>query len=72
MISLETAAGAQIFVDGVFKGTVPLGSPLDVPVGTHRIEIKKPGFQIWTSAVYVPQDETVRLAISLVPVSVSE
>ncbi|MFA4947055.1 MAG: serine/threonine-protein kinase [Candidatus Krumholzibacteriia bacterium] len=71
-ISLETAAGTRIFVDGVFKGTVPLGSPLDVPVGTHRIELKKPGFQTWASAVYVPQDETVRLAISLVPVSGSE
>jgi serine/threonine-protein kinase len=72
MLSLETAAGAQIFVDGVFKGTVPLGSPLNVPVGTHRVELKKSGFQTWASAVYVPPDETVRLAISLVPVSVSE
>ncbi|MCX5753925.1 MAG: serine/threonine protein kinase [Candidatus Krumholzibacteria bacterium] len=72
MISLETAAGARVFVDGVFKGTVPLGSPLNIPVGTHRIELMKPGFQTWTSAVYVPQDETVRLAISLVPVSTAE
>jgi serine/threonine protein kinase len=72
MISLETAAGTQVFVDGVFKGTVPLGSSLDVPVGTHRIELKKPGFQTWASAVFVPQDETVRLAISLVPTSASE
>jgi hypothetical protein len=41
-------------------------------VGTHRIELKKPGFQTWMSVVYVPQDETVRLAISLVPASDSE
>jgi hypothetical protein len=72
MISFETAAGAQIFVDGMFKGTAPLGSPLGIPVGTHRIELKKPGFQTWMSVVYVPQDETVRLAISLVPASTSE
>ncbi len=72
MLSIETAAGAQIFVDGAFKGTVPLGSPLDVPAGTHRVELRKAGFQTWASPVYVPQDETVRLAISLVPVSTSE
>ena len=72
MISFETAAGAQIFVDGTFKGTAPLGSPLGISVGTHRIELKKPGFQTWMSVVYVPQDETVRLAISLVPASDSE
>jgi len=71
-LAFETEAGTQIFVDGAFKGTVPLGSALDVPVGTHRIELKKAGFQTWTSAVYVPRDETVRLAISLVPLSAGE
>lgn len=72
MLSFETTTGARIFIDGAFRGTVPLGSPLDVPVGTHRIEIKRPGFQTWTSVVYVPRDEIVRLAISLVPESGSE
>ncbi len=68
----ETAAGTRIFVDGTFKGTVPLAAPLDLPVGTHRIELKNPGFQAWSNTVYVPIDETVRLAISLVPLAASE
>jgi serine/threonine protein kinase len=71
-ILFSTEMGAQIFVDGVFKGTVPLAAPLAVPAGTHRVELKKPGFQSWTSAVIVPENETVRLAISLVPVSAFE
>ncbi len=72
MLSFETAAGTQIFVDGTFRGTVPLDAPLDVPVGTHRIELRKAGFQTWTNAVYVPEDETVHLAISLDPLSTAE
>ncbi|MGD1049367.1 MAG: PEGA domain-containing protein, partial [Candidatus Krumholzibacteriaceae bacterium] len=69
---LETPPGAQVFVDGVFKGTTPLSAPLAISAGTHRVEIRKAGFNAWTNAVFVPQDETVRLAISLVPVSVSQ
>lgn len=69
---LETPPGAQVFVDGVFKGTTPFSAPLALPAGTHRVDIKKAGFNAWTNAVFVPQDETVRLAISLVPISVSQ
>jgi eukaryotic-like serine/threonine-protein kinase len=68
----ETAAGTRIFVDGSFRGTVPLGAPLDLPVGTHRVELKNPGYQTWSNTVYVPADETVRLAISLAPLAASE
>ena len=71
-VLFETPPGAQVFVDGVFKGTTPFSAPLTLPAGTHRVEIKKAGFNPWTNAVLVPRDETVRLAIGLVPVSVSQ
>ncbi len=71
-LALETAAGTRLFVDGSFRGTVPLGAPLDLPVGSHRIELRNPAFQTWTNTVYVPADETVRLAISLVPLAASK
>jgi serine/threonine protein kinase len=66
---IQTERGAQVFVDGAFKGTVPLAEPLAVPAGTHKVELKKAGFQSWASAVLVTGDETVRLAITLVPLS---
>jgi len=68
-ILFETERGAQIFVDGSYRGTVPLAEPLSVPAGPHRVEIKKTGFQTWTNDAYVPPDETLRLSISLVPLS---
>lgn len=71
-VLLETPPGAQVFIDSVFKGTTPFSAPLTLPAGTHRVEIKKAGFNPWTNAVLVPRDETVRIAISLVPVSVSQ
>jgi tRNA A-37 threonylcarbamoyl transferase component Bud32 len=72
MLFVETETGTRIFIDGALAGTVPLGAALAVPVGTHRIELVKPGYRTWVNAVYVPRDETVRLAISLAPLSASE
>lgn len=66
-ISIETPHGAQMFVDGVFKGTIPLGEPMSIPPGTHVVELKKIGFRPWKNTVYVPPNETLRLNIGLVP-----
>ena len=66
-ISVETPRGAQMFVDGDFKGTTPLGAPLSISPGTHEIELKKIGFRHWRNTVYVPPNETLRLNIGLVP-----
>jgi len=65
-IMIETAAGAQVFVDGAFKGITPLGEPLAIPAGTHEVELRKVGFRPWKSGVYVPPNETLRLNIGLV------
>jgi hypothetical protein len=72
MLFVEAETGTRIFIDGALAGTVPLGAALAVPVGTHRIELVKSGYRTWVNAVYVPRDETVRLAISLAPLSASE
>jgi serine/threonine protein kinase len=69
---LETQGGTHVFIDGVFKGNVPLPAPLTLPVGTHRIDLKKAGFQDWANVIFVSQDETVRLSIALVPLSPSD
>ncbi len=66
-ISIETPHGAQMFVDGVFKGTTPLGEPISISPGTHQVELKKIGFRPWKNSVYVPPNETLRLNIGLVP-----
>jgi tRNA A-37 threonylcarbamoyl transferase component Bud32 len=64
-IVIETAAGAQIFIDGVLKGITPLAAPLATPAGTHEVELRKVGFRPWKNGVYVPPNETLRLNIGL-------
>jgi tRNA A-37 threonylcarbamoyl transferase component Bud32/outer membrane biosynthesis protein TonB len=65
-IMIETLPGAQVIVDGVLKGITPLTAPLEIPAGTHEVELRKVGCQPWKSGVYVPPNETLRLNIGLV------
>jgi formylglycine-generating enzyme required for sulfatase activity len=48
---LTEPAGAAIFVDGAAQGTTP-GS-LELDAGTHRIELRQPGYQPWISDIQV-------------------
>jgi len=66
-LQFKTINGARVFIDGEFKGTTPLSSPLVVPAGKHEVELKKPGYQTWSSIVYIPENEELTLPISLVP-----
>jgi len=66
-VHFETDNGIQIFIDDVFKGTTPISRPIKLPVGTHRIELKKLGYKSWVSKVFVPSGETLWLQIKLVP-----
>jgi len=66
-LQFNTMNGARIFIDGEFKGTTPLSSPLVIPSGKHEVELKKPGYKTWSSIVYIPENEDITLNISLVP-----
>jgi len=65
-IAIETSPGAQIVIDGNVRGITPLSAPLEIPSGTHEVELRKVGFRTWKSAVYVPPNETLHLNIGLV------
>ncbi|MDD4856892.1 MAG: serine/threonine protein kinase [Candidatus Krumholzibacteria bacterium] len=69
---IETRGGTHVYIDGVFKGNIPLPAPLTLPVGTHRVDLKSAGFQDWSDVIIVPRDETVRLSIDLVSLSASK
>ena len=56
-------AGARIMVDGELAGTTP--TRLDLPVGRHVVRIELDGYQAWSKAVVVIDDEGERVAASL-------
>ncbi len=62
-----TEAGADVAVDGLAVGATPLGSPLVVDLGTHKLSVTKPGFQPADWTVDVKGGAAVTVAITLVP-----
>ena len=39
-------AGAEVFIDGASKGTIP--NSFELPAGRHQVEVKKAGFKTFT------------------------
>jgi hypothetical protein len=61
----STPDGADITVDGKYKGSTP--STLRVEAGDHSVSIEKPGFKKWQRTVSVDAGSNVRLDMTLEP-----
>jgi hypothetical protein len=62
--------GAEVYVDGAFRGLTPLLLP-DVPLGTHRVQITAPGFFPKEVDLTVPDRIPLKIAVELVADSAS-
>lgn len=71
-LSIASEGGAELYIDGVFRAALPLSAPVPLSPGAHRVELRKPGRHAWSTSVFVPAEETVRLTISLVPLSAGQ
>ena len=67
VISLATTEGAELFVDGQFKGITPITRPIEVPAGVHTLTLKKDRYFTWSSDVMVEAGATLPLHITLSP-----
>ncbi|HET7204262.1 MAG TPA: PEGA domain-containing protein [Steroidobacteraceae bacterium] len=52
---LTDPAGAQVLVDGTASGSTP--ATLELDAGTHRIELRQPGFKNWVTDLQVVANE---------------
>ncbi|MBN2297321.1 MAG: serine/threonine protein kinase [Deltaproteobacteria bacterium] len=57
--------GAQIFVDGSFKGKTP--QLLDIPLGKHEVRLSLPEYYDWEAQLQLEGKEEVPLFVRLVP-----
>lgn len=57
-LAVEGPAGAELFVDGVLVGTLPLAAPVPVEPGVRVLECRKPGHLVHTEAVNIEGPET--------------
>lgn len=56
---------ASVYVDGEFRGTGKDVGALELPVGTHRVEVVRPGFRTWDRQVDVPEDQPAVVEVDL-------
>jgi hypothetical protein len=57
--------GAEVWVDGVSVGLLPLSTPLLVNGGVHRLQLSKAGFTTVQQTLTVAGGDTPRIAITL-------
>lgn len=70
-LSIKLSGGvtlAKLFVDGQEKGVLPM-APLKLATGTHKVEVKRPGFKDFSRTVNLRARKTVTLAVKLQPVA---
>lgn len=61
-LKIEGPAGAIVFVDGADKGKIPFEQ--DVPSGTHSVQVKLDGKEIYVNAVEVTEDQEQKIVVA--------
>jgi hypothetical protein len=64
----SSTTGAQVLVDDVEVGTIPLGGPLKLRPGQHTVKVVKPGYTQYLETVAIKAGKSVRLEVDLFPV----
>ena len=56
---------AEVYVNGEFRGTAPLN--LHLAAGTHKVELRLEGYQVWERELTVVAGNDTRVAATLQP-----
>jgi hypothetical protein len=59
--------GAQLTIDGVESGTLPLAGPVQVNSGVRQVTLAKPGYQSVSRSVTIAGAQPLKLALTLQP-----
>ena len=64
---------AQVFVDGYYVGVAEEfglhGRPMDIGAGSHRVELRAPGYETLAFSIMVGPNDTVRYRGDMQPLS---
>jgi hypothetical protein len=63
-------AGAEIYLDGEYKGTTQK-LILDISIGYHTLELNKEGYPSWSTSLYVTAGDTETISASMNAISVA-
>ena len=59
--------GAQVFVDGMFKGRAPI--KLGLPIGKHEVRLTLPDHYDWEAQVQLSEESETPLSVRLIPIN---
>ena len=63
----STPPGAEVYLDNEYHGTTPVTISA-VPVGSHAVEVRGQGYELWSSPVTVTNGDAVTLFAVLVTI----
>lgn len=69
-INVASNPGAEVFVDSISKGTVPISGAViydNIPSGSHVITLRLSGYNDYVSEIFVPAGDAVKVFVPLVP-----
>jgi S1-C subfamily serine protease len=55
--------GAEVYLDGKFVGNAP--ARLNLPVGSHSVQLKSPGREVWERSIEILKDSQLNLKAQL-------
>jgi serine/threonine protein kinase len=61
----STPPGAQVFIDGAFKGKSP--ATFELAAGKHEVRLTSPGHYDWEAQIRLNEKEETPLAVQLIP-----
>jgi serine/threonine protein kinase len=64
-LELQVIPWAEVYINGVYQETTPLGKPLSLPAGKHELKLVNPNFSAWTDSIEIKAGQTYSKQISL-------
>ncbi|MEN6342010.1 MAG: PEGA domain-containing protein [Methanospirillum sp.] len=62
---VSSPSGAAVYIDNVYRGLTPQTMSA-VPIGSHTLLIREPGYQDWATSVQVTEGQTAQVSAALV------
>ncbi|MCB9556791.1 MAG: PEGA domain-containing protein [Deltaproteobacteria bacterium] len=69
LVVRSDTGGAQVEIDDLFVGQIPLNGPLALPVGRHALKVAKPGYTQYLDIVRIRPGRTTTVSVDLLPVA---
>jgi len=64
-LELQVSPWAEVYINGVYQETTPLGKPLSLRAGKHELRLVNPNFSAWTDSIEIKAGQTHTKQISL-------